>query len=105
MKNILLINPPLYFSQGQPKALDASVPPLGLLYIASYVNKFSDQFQVYIVDIPAEQIDLKTFCQRLKRFKPFIVGLSAMTAQLQGAVELAEFIRYKCRLKTKISCT
>ncbi|MFH1744574.1 MAG: radical SAM protein [bacterium] len=102
MKKILLINPPLYFSDGIPKSLDVSVPPLGLLYLASYINKYSSEFQVEIVDVGAEQLNLQEVGEKISFAKPFAIGISLMTPQLQGAVELAKYIRLHYKKKFKI---
>jgi anaerobic magnesium-protoporphyrin IX monomethyl ester cyclase len=93
MKKILLINPPLYFIDGKPRSLDVSMPPLGLLYLASYINKYSDKFRTEIIDIGAEGLSLEDVNKRITEEDPFIIGISAMTPQLQGAVELAQFIK------------
>ena len=58
MKTVLLINPPLYFQKDQPKSLDVSFPPLGLLYLASYINKNSKDFKAKIIDIGNEKDSL-----------------------------------------------
>jgi len=102
MKNVFLFNPPLNFQKGIPYALDCSVPPLGLLYIASYINKHSDKFKAKVIDIPAEKLSLKEIVKKINRLKPFVIGITCMTPQLQGALELAEFIRKNCRPESKI---
>ena len=94
MKKILFLNPPLYFQQGIPKSLDVSVPPLGLLYLATYINHYAkNDFQAEIIDIGKENLNLKEIISLIKKSKPFVVGISSMTPQLQGAVELAQNIK------------
>ena len=94
MKKILFLNPPLYFHQGIPKSLDVSVPPLGLLYLASYVNHYAKkEFNAEIIDIGKENISLKEIVSIIKKTKPFVIGISSMTPQLQGTVELAKTIK------------
>jgi radical SAM superfamily enzyme YgiQ (UPF0313 family) len=94
MKKILLFNPPIYFSKGLPYSIDNSVPPLGLLYLASYINKYSKIIKAEIIDIVTEKISLEDIVSIVKRKKPFVVGISSMTPQLQGAVELADFLKH-----------
>jgi len=94
MKKILLFNPPLYFSKGLPYSIDNSVPPLGLLYLASYINKYSKIIKAEIIDIVTEKISLEDIVSIVKREKPFVVGISSMTPQLQGTVELADFLKH-----------
>lgn len=94
MKKILLINPPLYYSDGIPHSLDATVPPLGPLYIASYINKYSNDFNAEIIDVGVEGIPLNDMKERILMYKPYVIGIYSMTPQLQGALELAKFIKY-----------
>ncbi|MDD4383195.1 MAG: radical SAM protein [Candidatus Shapirobacteria bacterium] len=94
MKKILFFNPPLYFHQGIPKSLDVSVPPLGLLYLASYINHYAKkEFNAKIIDIGKENFSLKDIVSIIKKETPFVIGISSMTPQLQGAVELAKNIK------------
>ncbi len=92
-KSVILINPPIYFSKGRPYALDVSVPPLGILYLASYINEYSVRFSASVLDIAAENISLRDTAAKINKIKPFAIGISAMTAQLQGCVELARFLK------------
>lgn len=92
-ENVLLINPPIYFSDGLPHALDVSVPPLGILYLASYINKYSTDFTAVVMDVSIDNISLKEICDKISGIKPFVIGISSMTPQLQGCVELAGFIK------------
>ncbi len=99
---VILFNPPLNFVQGLPSAIDVSVPPLGILYLASYINFYSSEFKALVVDVAAERLSLKEIYAEVKKEKPFAVGISSMTPQLQGAVELAKFLKEKLGGKTKI---
>jgi len=101
-QKIILINPPLFFSEGIPNSLDVSVPPLGLLYLASYLNKYTKKVKATIIDVAAEKLPLEEIFKRIKQDKIFVVGISAMTPQLQGAVELAKFLKEKLNDKIKI---
>lgn len=92
-RSVILINPPIYFSNGKPYALDVSVPPLGILYLASYINKYSARFSVSIIDVAVENASLSDIASRINKIKPFAIGISAMTAQLQGCIELARFLK------------
>jgi len=102
MKKILLINPPLYYSDGIPHSLDATVPPLGPLYIASYINKYSNDFKAEIIDVGVEGVDLNDMKERILASRPFVVGIYSMTPQLQGTLELARFIKNRISDKIKI---
>ena len=102
MKKILLINPPLYFFKGDPRAIDVSVPPLGLLYLASYINKYSRILEASVLDVAADNFTLDKIRVKVSNFNPFVVGITSMTPQLQGAVELAKFLKKNFRTKFKI---
>lgn len=102
MKKILLFNPPIYFSNGSPVSIDNSVPPLGLMYLASYLNKNSKKLRAKVVDIGVEKISLEELVKVIKKDKPLVIGISSMTPQLQGAVELAKMIKVKFGNKIKI---
>lgn len=93
MKNILLINPPIYYLEGEPYTLDGENPPLGLLYIASYIKKHSSNYHVKVVDVEPNKITKTKLKQLIESFKPWVVGIAAMTLQLQGAVEIAKLIK------------
>ncbi|HPT65909.1 MAG TPA: radical SAM protein [Candidatus Woesebacteria bacterium] len=93
MKTVLLLNPPLYFDNGQPKSLDVSFPPLGLLYLASYINKNSSIFKAKIIDIGQEKKPLDDLIKAIKKTKPYVIGITSMTPQLQGATELAKQLK------------
>lgn len=101
-KTVLLINPPLYFSNGLPHALDVSVPPLGILYLASYINKYATNFTSVVMDVAVEKISLKEIGNKINKINPFVIGISSMTPQLQGCVGLAEFIKNNISNKPKI---
>ncbi len=93
MKKVLLINPPLSFSGGRPYSIDSAVPPLGLLSLASYINKNSDIFRAEILDITVDGLTLKDIKEKISPQNYFVIGLTSMTPQLQGAVEIARFIK------------
>lgn len=101
-KNILLINPPLFFSGGIPHSLDYSVPPLGILYLATYVNRYSADFKASVIDVAAERLSLEELVRRTDEIAPFAVGISAMTPQLQGCVELAHCLKKTCMVKPHV---
>lgn len=102
MRKILLINPPLYFSNGIPYAIDVTVPPLGILYIASYINSYSGDIKAELIDVAANRMSLNQIKNYVNDVDPFVIGISSMTAQLQGAVELAKFLKNNVSQKIKI---
>lgn len=97
---ILLISPPMHYSNGVPHSIDVSVPPLGILCIASYINKYSNDFDAVVIDIAEAGFSLEQIKTEIEKIGAFAIGISAMTPQLQGAVELARFL--KSNLSTNI---
>lgn len=97
-----MINPPLYFSEGLPYSLDSSVPPLGILYLAAYINKYSADFKASVMDVAAQGLSLKEVSGKVDEVMPFAVGISAMTPQLQGCVELASYLKKSSAVKPYI---
>lgn len=93
MKTVLLLNPPLYFDNDQPKSLDVSFPPLGLLYLASYINNKSTLFKAKIIDIGNENKSLTEIIKIIKKIKPYVIGVTSMTPQLQGTLELTKELK------------
>jgi len=93
MKKVLLINPPLYFSDGIPYSIDTAVPPLGLLCLASYINEYSDYINIEVLDIAPYKISVNELKAKLHQHEYMAFGITSMTPQLQGAVETAKVIR------------
>jgi radical SAM superfamily enzyme YgiQ (UPF0313 family) len=101
MKNkVLLIYPPLYYSMGLPQSLDVSSPPLGLLYLAAVLER--EGIAVKFLDIGAENLSIQETLRFISEEGFGIVGISAMTPQLQGAVTLAEAIKGEFGVKVII---
>ncbi len=101
-KTVFLVNPPIYFSEGRACSLDTTVPPLGILYLASYIRANSPQLSPVIVDAAAEKLSLAGILERIEAERPFVIGISSMTPQLQGAVELAGAIKTRFKDGVKI---
>lgn len=93
MKRVILIHPPLHFSNGVPFTLDGSTPPIGLLSLASYINAYSKTIRAEVIDLAVSPLSLVEISQRIAAERPFAVGIYAMTPQLQGALELARCIK------------
>ena len=91
MTSVILIYPPVFYKSGQPEVLDVSYPPLGILYLAAVLEE--NNISVKIIDVGAEKQSLKDTLKIIKKEKPVIVGISAMTPLLQGTVTLAKNIK------------
>jgi len=94
---ILLINPPSFntIESCLPKVIDEGrgfTPPLGLMYIASYLEKYTDH-QIEIIDAQVEQLKYKELEEKIKQRNPDIVGLTAMTFTLIDVLKTAKIAK------------
>ncbi|MBN2208254.1 MAG: cobalamin-dependent protein [Candidatus Coatesbacteria bacterium] len=90
---ILLINPPFKYTvqSCQPKILEEGLdflPPLGLMYIASSLEKKND-CQVEILDSQVEQLSYEQLEEEIKKRKPDVVGITTMTFTLLDVIKTA----------------
>jgi anaerobic magnesium-protoporphyrin IX monomethyl ester cyclase len=85
--SILLINPPT-FKENEP-----SIPPLGLAYIAAVLREH--RFAVNIIDFDLERDRLGALEQIVDAFQPSLVGISALTLQLENAFSISRRIKSK----------
>lgn len=94
---VLLINPP---SENEIVSCNPAFlnqergfnPPLGILYLAAYIEKFSD-FKVHILDCQAEEVKYTNLPQIIKNIDPEIVGVTAMTLTLIDTMKVVEIIK------------
>ena len=92
-RTILLFYPPLHFADGRPHTLDSSVPPLGVLYLCAYINRYSETFEAVPIDCGAAAVSLAETERIVKDSNPWAMGISASTPQLQGALELGRRLK------------
>jgi radical SAM superfamily enzyme YgiQ (UPF0313 family) len=71
-------------------SIDPITAPMGLCYIATYLEKYSNFKDTVIIDINWEDI-----FQRIEEIKPDIIGLSAMTTYYPAAIRIAKKIKEK----------
>lgn len=83
---ILLIASPSGYKNTIPK------PPLGLAYIASYLEKKSAH-ETKIVDMYSHGASIDSLLNEIKAFSPEIVGFSAVTPQINIAGNIAKAIK------------
>jgi len=91
MTSVIFIYPPVYYQKNIPEVLDVSYPPLGILSLAAILEK--NNISVKVIDVGAEKQSLANTIKIIKKEKPIIVGISAMTPLLQGSVTLAKKIK------------
>ncbi len=95
--NVLLINPPLKIRSrsGYFKDIVGNLfynsSPLGLCYLAAVLEKKG--VSARIIDAPAERLDYSLIIEKIKVFRPDVVGITATTVNFFSAVELAREVR------------
>lgn len=94
---ILLINPPDLNSlpSCMPKILEESMdflPPLGLMYIAGYLKKYTT-YEIGIIDCQVEGIDYEDLKKKIIEENPDIVGITAMTFTLLDVLKTAKITK------------
>lgn len=65
--------------------IENKFPPLGLGYIASYLNKYNPDVEAIIID--------NDHLKELRAFKPDMIGISSITPYFKESVKLARLIR------------
>ncbi len=98
---VLFVNPPpenTILEQTSKKEEDSrfmeveelgSYPPLGLLYVASFLEKKSPQHEIHFIDCVGERIDHEILKQRMKELQPDVVGVTSFTISLIDVVKVA----------------
>lgn len=88
-KRVTLVNPP---PEKRIEKWDMiSFPHLGLGYIAAYLK--SKGYEIQIIDGKFERVNLEEIKRRLALWQPSIVGITAMTHEIQRAATVAEVVK------------
>ena len=95
--HILLISPPHknLVTTTIPERINKErgyLPPLGLLYIASFL-KDNSAYKVTIVDSEVERLDYPALKAKIEQLKPDIVGIQALTFTLIDALKTASVVK------------
>lgn len=91
MVNILLVRP-----QKEGRFLALSAPPLGLMYIASYLRRHAaGKVDIRILDLTVERNGREAMSRALDGFLPDIVGLSAMTPEAPDMTHFAGWFKQR----------
>jgi len=90
MKVLLVFSPSLLINPDQVLASNMS-PPLGILYIASYLRAKLPDIDVKVID--GCKIGYKNTIARIKQFNPDVLGISFYTTLAAGAFKLAREIK------------
>jgi len=95
---VLLVNPPTinHIKSVLPEVIEEERgfnPPLGLLYLAGYIQKFSPSVNLKISDFQAEKSDYKKIEEVIKKFFPDVIGITVMSFNLIDAYEIAKIAK------------
>ncbi len=94
---ILLINPPTFnmITSALPGVIEEERgvnPPLGILYIAGYLRKFTDH-EVEMFDTQLEKSSYEKIEERIKKSNPDAVGITAMTFTIIDVIKICKIIK------------
>lgn len=95
--NILFVNPPRTHEiiGNNPTIIEEERgvnPPLGLLYVAAYVEKLTE-FKISVVDCQAEKLDYSNLKEKIVKYKPDVVGLTAMTMTIIDVIKCIDVVK------------
>jgi len=97
MKRVLLIFPPYAMKEryhnNVGEDIGGHLPPLGLCYMAAYLEKYGHEVQ--ILDCPVNQYTTDDVLKKVEEFKPEIIGLAAVTILVDRAIEITQAIKAK----------
>lgn len=99
--NILFVNPPAentILEQTSDKKKDyefmevadlGSYPPLGMLYVASYLEKHTQNHKIHFIDCVGERLTHEELTEKIKIIKPDVLGVTSFTISLIDVVLVA----------------
>lgn len=95
---ILLVNPPTFnhIKSVLPEAIEEERgfnPPLGLMYLAGYLKKYSPEVELKVIDCQAEQTTYDELKKLIEYFKPDLVGVSVMSFTIIDGMEVAKITK------------
>ena len=86
---VLLVNPPSY--SVITEILGVRGPPLGLAYLASVIRE--EGFDVSILDAIGEGLDVRETINRIQRYDPDLIGITATTPAIYDAYMIAKLVK------------
>ena len=97
MVKVILVQPPVSFKE-KTFAMIPQCPHLGLLYLASSLKK--EGFEVEYLDAADNSFSLNDVKNKIDKENIEIIAITAMTQNIKGAVQLAEFLKNQnCKAK------
>lgn len=92
MTDVFLIHPPISFTAKHlGNDIIPDCPPLGLLYLAATVEKKG--VTVNILDAVDGSLTIRNILNLIEKESPKVIGITAMTMNIRGAVQLAKTIK------------
>lgn len=76
-----------------PKAIPANNPPMGLMYLASYLRSLDHDRDIRIIDMNIEELTPDNIVPILKEFQPDICGISCLTMNAKNSIMISELIK------------
>ncbi|MBW1943184.1 MAG: cobalamin-dependent protein [Deltaproteobacteria bacterium] len=94
---VLLINPPREneIIGNNPPIIEEKRgvnPPLGILYVAGYLEKYTDH-TIQIIDCQVERLDYEALEERVRSLHPDVVGMTAMTMTLIDVIKTIDTVK------------
>ncbi len=77
------------------KENEGCLPPLGIMYLASFIKKHESDCEVLLVDAVAEGLDHEGIQRKLASFAPRVVGVSCWTFSLIDSLKVAEGVKQR----------
>lgn len=92
MASIFLANPPYFLEEryGKLASVGATLPNLGLLMLGAVLR--DEGHRIRIVDSSAQGLGYKQILNKIRKFQPDIIGLSAVTPSITKTVKLAAML-------------
>ena len=89
--DVLLINLPTTSWYKEKFAKSNSMPPLGLLYIATVLEK--NEYKVKVIDLAVEHFSKEKFSSELEELKPKIIGMSTYNESWKAEKVLTKLVK------------
>lgn len=91
---VLLVYPPFTRSKDCPSSKTGAVlPPLGLLYLASYARREHPWCEIEILDSTVEGLDMRQFEASIQQNSPDVVGITIYTTTFLSSMEAVRIIK------------
>ncbi len=95
---ILFIIPPehIYLEASAHEIVDRQRehrPNLGILYVASYLEKMRPHYDVKVIDAASECYSLSELAAFVRAYRPDLVGITALTFTLLNALAVARLVK------------